>query len=249
MTSRDLRRTRAARYGGLDGCRAGWVLASLTAEPGAIDGAPGPGLRVEIRLLASFAEAVALVRDATLVSLAVDMPIGLPGAGPRPADQAARRRLGPRRSSVFPTPVRATLGARDYPEALARSRAVDGRGLSKQAFNLLPKIAEVDAAMTPELQDRIVECHPEVGFARLAGRPLATTKHHPAGLARAGRPAGRHDRRGPTGGPSPSVAATAPREPGPTTCSTPSWWRSRRGDWLEARPSTSATVPGTSGAC
>jgi predicted RNase H-like nuclease len=111
------------------------------------------------------------------------MPIGLPDAGPRPADGAARRRLGPRRSSVFPTPLRAVLAATDYPDALARSRAVDGRGLSKQAYNLLPRIAEVDAAMTPGLQDRVFECHPETCFARLAGRPLTTVKRDAAGRA------------------------------------------------------------------
>ena len=77
---------------------------------------------------------------ATLAALAVDMPIGLPDDGPRLADQQARRRLGARRSSVFPTPVRATLDAVDYPDALAISRRVSGKGLSKQAFNLLPRI-------------------------------------------------------------------------------------------------------------
>jgi predicted RNase H-like nuclease len=92
-------------------------------------------------------------------------------------------RLGPRRSSVFPTPVRAALTAEDYPEALARSRAVDGRGLSKQAFNLLPAIAEVDAAITPELQDHVIECHPETVFARLNGGPVSTRKHDAAGIA------------------------------------------------------------------
>ncbi len=189
----------AGGFGGLDGCRAGWVLATILppgrgrsgrsgrssagTTRGQATGGPGPPALVDVRIIATFAEAVALVHDATLATLAVDMPVGLPAAGARPADQDARRRLGPRRSSVFPTPVRATLGAHDYPEALARSRAVDGRGLSKQAFNLLGKIAEVDEAMTPELQARVVECHPEVGFARLAGAPLTTTKHSPSGRA------------------------------------------------------------------
>jgi len=166
------------RVGGLDGCRAGWVLATADV----VDGHPVRGTATAT-VVASFTEALGLVVDGTLEALGVDMPIGLPASGARAADRAARQRLGPRRSSVFPTPVRPVLGAADYPDALARSRAVDGRGLSKQAFNLLPRIAEVDAAMTPAGQDAVFECHPETAFARLAGGPLGTTKREAAGRA------------------------------------------------------------------
>jgi predicted RNase H-like nuclease len=157
--------------GGLDGCRAGWVLASLWPD----------GL--DVRVVHTFAEVVAGLDDGTLAALAVDMPIGLPDHdGSRAADRQARRRLGARRASVFPTPVRATLGARDYPDALDISRRVSGKGLSKQAFNLLGRIAEVDRIMTPARQDRIFECHPELAFAQLAGSPLRHAKHTPPGI-------------------------------------------------------------------
>jgi predicted RNase H-like nuclease len=163
--------------GGLDGCRTGWVLATATATSAGLVVAG----TARVRVIATFAEAVRLVLDGTLAALGVDMPIGLPDSGPRAADGAARARLGPRRSSVFPTPCRAVLGATDYPDALDRSRGASGKGLSKQSFNLLPKIAEVDAAMTPALQDRIFECHPETAFAHLAGQPLSTTKRQADG--------------------------------------------------------------------
>ena len=80
---------------------------------------------------------------------AIDIPIGLPESGPRPADVEARRRVGPRRNSVFPAPARAVLGATTYGEACARSRQVGGKAISKQLFNILGKIAEVDALVTP----------------------------------------------------------------------------------------------------
>ena len=51
--------------------------------------------------------------------------------------------IGPRRSSVFPAPIRALLGTTSYEEALARSRGIAGKGLSRQAFAILPKITEV----------------------------------------------------------------------------------------------------------
>jgi predicted RNase H-like nuclease len=64
-----------------------------------------------------------------------------------------------------------------------RSRAIDGRGISIQAFNLLAKIAEVDAAIDPVLTEAVVEAHPESAFAELAGAPLPTTKRTAEGRA------------------------------------------------------------------
>lgn len=157
---------------GADGCRGGWVLAVLH-----------PDGRLVVEVVPRLDAAVADVDAGRLDALAVDMPMGLPDAGPRACDVAARQRLGARRSSVFPTPVRATLGAPTYAEALARSRAACGRGLSRQAFNLLAKIAELDALIRPELQDRVVEAHPEMAFARMAGGPCVHAKRTAEGRA------------------------------------------------------------------
>jgi predicted RNase H-like nuclease len=84
---------------------------------------------------------------------------------------------------VFPTPPRPLLDSADHAEAVARGRALDGRGISIQAFNLLPKIAEVDDAIAPDLTDAVVEAHPESAFAELAGAPLPTTKRTAEGRA------------------------------------------------------------------
>jgi predicted RNase H-like nuclease len=108
------------------------------------------------------------------------MPIGLPDAGQRACDVEARTLLGARRSSVFATPVRATLDATDYADALARHRTADGRGLSKQAYNLLPKIRELDAHATDQ---RLHESHPELAFARLLGHPADHPKRSAEGRA------------------------------------------------------------------
>jgi len=42
-----------------------------------------------------------------------------------------------------------------------------GGGLSKQAWNLVPKIREIDEWMTPEKQDHVFEAHPELAFQRM----------------------------------------------------------------------------------
>jgi predicted RNase H-like nuclease len=56
--------------------------------------------------------------------------------------------------------------------------------LSQQCFAIVPKIAEVDQLMTPQLQRRVVEVHPEVSFAAMNGdKPLALPKKESAGRA------------------------------------------------------------------
>ena len=115
--------------------------------------------------------------------MAIDIPIGLPESGPRACDQATRARLGPRRSSVFPAPIRAVLAARSQQEASVIGRGVDGRGISCQCWNIMPKIREIDDLLRqrPDLQAHIREVHPELGFCALSGRPLSHPKRTRAG--------------------------------------------------------------------
>lgn len=147
---------------GIDGCREGWVVVRR-----AIDGGVP-----EVEIVASFE---LVVRDPLLEVIAIDVPIGLlDGAQPggRPCDVAARRMLRPNRgSSVFSAPVRAVLGVGGFGEAAARSRASSPHqlALSQQCFAIVPKIAEVDGLVTPAVQGRVVEVHPECSFAVMNG--------------------------------------------------------------------------------
>ncbi len=160
------------RFLGIDGCRAGWLLAeaaSVRARP-------------SFRLVERFAEIARLARRGELVAC-VDMPIGLADAGRR-CDAEARAILGrPRSSSVFTPPSRAALRGRTAQAIRRLNRRATGRSLSAQALGLLPKIREVDEVMTPRLQRSIHEAHPEVIFAGLhpSGRGLAGGKKTAAG--------------------------------------------------------------------
>ena len=113
----------------------------------------------------------------------MDIPIGLSDDKSRKADIEAREVLRPlRASSVFPAPVRATLAAKSYDEACDLSFRACGKKLSKQTYAILPKIREADQAMRPEVQQRVVEVHPEVSFCALNGmQPLADSKKSPSG--------------------------------------------------------------------
>lgn len=157
---------------GVDGCRGGWIAVAF--DPVARTLAPC--------VHPNFADLLAAYP--TDVTIGIDIPIGLSDHGPRQCDVEARRVLGPRRSSVFPAPDPRLLDAADYREALARARALTGKGISRQAFNIFAKVAEVDRLMTPVLQRRVVEVHPEVSFWALNGRvPMQHAKKRPDGFA------------------------------------------------------------------
>jgi len=157
-----------AMVAGIDGCRGGWVIAIAIADPFEV---------VSINTEPDLGGLLEQIEGGELERLAIDMCIGLAEAATRACDVEARVVLGSRRSSVFPAPVRPTLEADSHESANAISRAVSGRGMSIQTWNILGKIRQVDALITPELQDRITEAHPEVAFARLNGAPAA---HHKA---------------------------------------------------------------------
>lgn len=131
--------------------------------------------------LAGLSPVMAMLRTHQLIAVGIDIPIGLSDSSPRACDVEARKKLGPRASSVFPAPVRAVLQATTYAEAAALSTAACGKGISKQLFNILAKIAAVDALITPELQHKLFEVHPEVSFWAMGGRPMRNYKRTPAG--------------------------------------------------------------------
>lgn len=163
---------------GIDGCRAGWLVLSGPAGE-----EPLRWRHVEACLVA---EASALAAGAEATVTAIDIPIGLPDRGPRCCDQEARRRLGPRRSSVFPAPPRPVLDAADHRQACRISRALDGRGLSVQTWNIVPKVRQVDRWLRqqPALLPRVQEVHPELAFQSWnGGQPLGHGKRCREGRA------------------------------------------------------------------
>ena len=156
---------------GVDGCPGGWLVVTHPI---------GQPAEAAFTIVSSFTELIPPARD--FAALAVDMPIGLPdrvGTGGRGPDRLARAVLGERQSSVFPMPARCAVMCEDYGEAcrVALATSDPPRKISKQAFNLFPKIREIDRIITPELQQHIIECHPEVAFWAMNGRqPLSEPK-------------------------------------------------------------------------
>jgi predicted RNase H-like nuclease len=160
------------RVTGVDGCRIGWVAAtqSLNSNDCSVDVFP------------TFAKL--LESSAASKVIAVDIPIGLGESSPRPTDLAVRSLLGPRSSSVFPAPCRASLNGASYESASALSFAASGKKLTKQTYAIIPKIREVDVALQNDTsaRARVVEVHPEVCFAVLNDdQPMEHPKKRSAG--------------------------------------------------------------------
>ena len=156
---------------GIDGCRSGWVCAGWDGECWFLDCLPT--LESIVPILAPQA------------TVCVDIPIGLSSDGFRACDRAARQLLGKRSSSVFPVPPRLALSPLSYEELNLASKAHCGKGVSKQAFYLLPKIREAEALLRSPNSDGLdwLETHPELCFSSFNGAvPMVDNKKTEAGF-------------------------------------------------------------------
>ncbi|MEM9226471.1 MAG: DUF429 domain-containing protein [Verrucomicrobiota bacterium] len=151
---------------GIDGCSHGW-LAVIVDQEGNAHSRCEPDL--------------GFLSDLLPVRVLIDMPIGLPSAQApaRLCDQRARKLLGKGATSrVFSQPIREVLEVENYIDLCQKSRALTGKAISKQSFNILPKIRELDRLLRlqQQMQQYILESHPEVCFTQLAGETLPPKK-------------------------------------------------------------------------
>ena len=164
-TFNTVQRPRSFQAAGIDGCKAGWLVAVVSAMK-VVTGASTTCVYAlqEFWVARTFNEILPKTKQFELVC--VDIPIGLSdGNKPRECDLAARKILrGKRASSVFPAPIRQCLRVKDYETASKISFERSGKKLSRQSFALLDKIRQVDDSMTPALQRRVREIHPEISF-------------------------------------------------------------------------------------
>jgi predicted RNase H-like nuclease len=158
---------------GVDGCPRGWFRICRETTSG----------ELAFDVLDSVSALVTETPRPAIVAL--DMPVGLPASGRRACDGAARARLGARRSSVFPAPVRAALIASSREEASEITRRLDGRNVSAQGWAIYRKIRQVDQTLASSAPARaaIREVHPELSFWAWNGRrPMRWPKRRPHGL-------------------------------------------------------------------
>ena len=157
---------------GVDGCKAGWF---------AIERGNNGSLRFGI--YSKFEDLWVAHRSADLIF--VDMPLGLPfRKTDRQCDKDARKLLGKRSSSVFPSPCREAMNAKSYEEASTINFKQLGKKLSKQVWFIIPKIKDLDKFLLHNkiARQNIWESHPEINFKLLKGSDLQYSKKVPEGI-------------------------------------------------------------------
>jgi len=155
------------KYIGIDGCRSGWFYVGFDMK-----NSYSFGIIPTIRDMDSLTAGNSIV--------CIDIPIGLREHHQieRQCDLQARKLLQKKRSSIFPAPSRLALTAGDYHCASRMNYECTGRRLSRQTYNIMPKIKEVDdhLPLLPQ-RVRVMEFHPELSFLSLNGfQPLIFSK-------------------------------------------------------------------------
>ncbi|MCA9278883.1 MAG: DUF429 domain-containing protein [Phycisphaeraceae bacterium] len=152
------------RLVGVDGCRGGWLVVEQNyTGRSSVRFAPTAWIAPTIAHVIGDFETVA--------AAVIDIPIGLLDTnrtGGRTCEQHARKLLAHKSSSIFNSPVRAVLECKDYDEARDVSIASGdiGKSLTKQTWNIVPKIKEVDSYLRshPEVLVRLSETQSELIF-------------------------------------------------------------------------------------
>ena len=153
---------------GIDGCKAGWIAVSLDAG------------EEHFWLIENKPDLLSLFQS--IDCCLIDIPIGMEeNKSTRTCDELLRRVLGSAyRSSVFSPPVRSALLTNDYKAGCDINQVKTGKRISKQAWNITPKIKMVDDILQTDkkLGQRVLESHPELLFKKLhrSGEPLSKKK-------------------------------------------------------------------------
>ena len=167
------------KYVGVDGCPAGWFAIWCIVHP---EGQPSEDESIGYAIFNDISDLMSVMNDARRIL--IDIPIGLKVDAPRQLEARLRKLLGPKRSSVFPVPVRSAVYAANYEEACQLNVKGVGKKLSKQSWNICGKIRQVDQYLIEQDSARqiLLESHPELAFQRLSGKALAHGKKTRAGI-------------------------------------------------------------------
>lgn len=167
---------------GVDGCRAGWFAVFLAEESGKSCGWE-TRLFPEFSLLIDFLNKEYKQADPLIL---IDIPIGLKigGSGERLSDSGARSLLKTRKSSIFPVPCREAVYMENYEKACEVNEKLAGKRISRQAWNIVPKILDVDSFLIENkmFKEKVREVGPEICFQTFAGIPMKYSKKSPEGF-------------------------------------------------------------------
>ena len=159
------------KIAGIDGSKGGWVCVS---------GYENNYKELKFEKLKEFND----IKSKNFNLVLVDIPIGLDidlKKGGRIVDKLARKELLTNKSSIFNAPSRLVLDAKNYEEA-NRINKSKGMGLSKQSWNLVKKIKEVDEFIKNSNKTIVFESHPEIIFQVMKKDKVSTKKKNDEGI-------------------------------------------------------------------
>jgi predicted RNase H-like nuclease len=161
---------------GVDGCSAGWFAVFLSVEN-------EKSCKWRVELFPKFSFLFDFLREEYELEdflLLIDIPIGLKagGSGERLSDFGARRILKTRKSSIFPVPCREAVYAESYEKACKINLELAGKSISKQAWNIVPKVREVDSYLIENeiIRENVKEVAPEICFQEFSGFSMEFSK-------------------------------------------------------------------------
>lgn len=161
---------------GVDGCKGGWFAVFLAADS-------TNSKEWEIGIFNTFSCLINSIKEnygPVDFLVLVDIPIGLKegSKGTRLSDLEARKLLKTRKSSIFPVPCREAVYAENYSKACEINEKLTGKKISKQTWNILPKIRDVDNFLIENeiFRQKIREVSPELCFQVMSNLPIKYSK-------------------------------------------------------------------------
>jgi predicted RNase H-like nuclease len=161
---------------GVDGCSAGWFAVFLAPEN-------EKNFYWNTGLFPKFSSLIDFLKEEYEQAepfILIDIPIGLKagGSGERLSDLGARSILKIRKSSIFPVPCREAVYEESYEKACKVNEELTGKRISKQAWNIVPKILDVDSFLVENknFREKVKEVGPEVCFQAFTDFPMISSK-------------------------------------------------------------------------
>ena len=156
---------------GIDGCKYGWIAIEIINET-----------QFSFELLKN----ISAIHKYKKSQILIDMPIGLSDESiNRNIDIKAKKLLSTsKKSSIFIPPCREAVYANSYEDAKKINQKTLGKSLSIQAWNICPKIKELDIFLIEKSTHIpfLREAHPEICFTLLNnGSSFSSKKSTPEG--------------------------------------------------------------------
>ena len=136
---------------GIDGCKAGWIIAKTLENES-----------ISFQIIKNLND----LKRINVSHIGIDIPLQLSHTGKRFAEIEARSLLKNRACTIFTPPTLNALRAKNYMDACEVNFKECGKRISKQSWNLFPKIKEAQEFLENKSINklRVFEVHPELSF-------------------------------------------------------------------------------------